>query len=585
VLNYLRKENKKRGFPGLNKVVLIVCVLVFGLAVAAAFADENQLSLSPISPEFQEYMDLVQARKAPKIVTAEGYYLGLIPAPVDMSHTRGLSVIPEVKRVFYPVSYDLRTLGRVTPVKNQGACGSCWAFATYGSLESWILEEAGITRDFSENNLKNCHGFNWTGCAGGNRWLSTAYLARWDGPINEADDPYHAYEDACIPGLSEKKHLETVLFIPDRASSTDNNNIKQAVMDYGVMYTSMYYASSYYNATNYTYYYSGADSNHAVGIVGWDDNFNKNLFNTSPPGNGAWIVRNSWGTTWGENGYFYISYYDSKIGRNNASFINAEEPDDSVIYQYDPLGSTTFAYVGGAGNTKWGANIFTATSNKRLTSVAFYAATVNTSYGVYIYDTFSGGSFSDLLGSKSGTITYPGYYVIDLDSSIRLTSGDDFAVVVKFTTPGYNWPIPIEYPISGYSDAATANPGQSYVSSDGTSWTDITSIWSNTNVCIKAIAGIVLPSPDLTGLVVYPNPFEPAKGHTKVTFEALTEEVTIRIFTLSGELVRKEELPFQYSWDWDGKNMNGEELARGVYIWVVTNAAGEKKAGKVAVLK
>jgi len=583
---FLVKGNRKKVFPSLNKFVVILFALILSLVVVAAFADENQLSLSPISPEFQEYMDLVQAREAPSIVTAEGYYLGLIPAPVDMSHTRGLSVIPEVKRVFYPVSYDLRTLGRVTPVKDQGACGSCWAFATYGSLESWILEEEGITWDFSENNLKNCHGFDWTGCAGGNRWLSTAYLARRDGPINEADDPYRAYEDACIPGLSEKKYLETVLFIPDRASSTDNNNIKQAVMDYGMMYTSMYYASSYYNATNHTYYYNGtASSNHAVAIVGWDDNFNKNLFNTPPPGDGAWIVRNSWGTTWGESGYFYISYYDSKTGRSNASFVNAEEPDDSIIYQYDPLGSTTFAYVGGAGNTKWGANIFTATSNKRLTSVAFYAATVNTSYGVYIYDTFFGGSFSDLLGSKSGTVTYPGYHTIDLDSSVRLTSGDDFAVVVKFTTPGYNWPIPIEYPISGYSDAATANPGESYASSDGTSWTDITSIWSNTNVCIKAIARIVLPSPNLTGLVVYPNPLESAKGHTGVTFQALTEEVIIRIFALSGELVRKAELAFQYSWDWDGKNMNGEDLARGIYIWVVTNTAGEEKSGKIAVLK
>ncbi|GAI20921.1 unnamed protein product, partial [marine sediment metagenome] len=257
---FLVKGKRKKVFPSLNKFMVILFALILSLVVVAAFADENQLSLSPISPEFQEYMDLVQAREAPSIVTAEGYYLGLIPAPVDMSHTRGLSVIPEVKRVFYPVSYDLRTLGRVTPVKDQGACGSCWAFATYGSLESWILEEEGITWDFSENNLKNCHGFDWTGCAGGNRWLSTAYLARRDGPINEADDPYRAYEDACIPGLSEKKYLETVLFIPDRASSTDNNNIKQAVMDYGMMYTSMYYASSYYNATNHTYYYNGTAS-------------------------------------------------------------------------------------------------------------------------------------------------------------------------------------------------------------------------------------------------------------------------------------------------------------------------------------
>ena len=157
--------------------------------------------------------------------------------------------------------------------------------------------------------------------------------------------------------------------------------------------------------------------------------------------------------------------------------------------------------------------------------------------------------------------------------------------MVRFTTPGYNWPIPIEKPISGYSDAATANPGQSYVSSDGISWIDSTSIWSNTNVCIKAIAAIVLPSPDLTGLVVYPNPFEPAKGHTRVTFEALTEGVTIRIFSLSGELVRKQEVPFQYSWNWDGKNMNGEELARGIYLWVVTNADGKMKRDKIAIIR
>jgi len=418
--------------------------------------------------------------------------------------------------------------------------------------------------------------------------MSTAYLARWDGPINETDDPYHAYEEACIPGLEVKKYLETVLMVPDRESSTDNDNIKQVVMGYGAMYTGIYYDSACYNESNHTYYYSGTEwSNHAVAIVGWNDDFERTLFNYPyPPGNGAWIVRNSWGTDWGESGYFYISYYDSNIGTDNALFINAEEseePDDYSIYQYDPLGNVLdFGY---GTNAAWGANIFTAISDKKLTSVAFYAATINTSYEVYVYDTFSEGSFSHLLGSKTGTLAHPGYHTIYLASPISLTNGDDFAVVVKFATPGYTYPIPTEYPLSGYSDSATANPGESYVSRNGSYWMDITTDYSNTNVCIKAIAGPVSPSPDLTGLIVYPNPFRPGVGHTKITFAALTEQATIRIFTLAGELVNKQDMSGQYGWDWDVKNTDGDELARGIYIWVVTNPAGERRTGKIAIIK
>lgn len=89
----------------------------------------------------------------------------------------------------------------------------------------------------------------------------------------------------------------------------------------------------------------------------------------------------------------------------------------------------------------------------------------------------------------------------------------------------------------------------------------------------------------LEDLIVYPNPFDPAQGHTKVTFEALTEEVTIRIFTLSGELVREVELPFQYRWNWDLRNERNEEVARGTYLGVVINVAGEKKIIKIAVIK
>ena len=94
-----------------------------------------------------------------------------------------------------------------------------------------------------------------------------------------------------------------------------------------------------------------------------------------------------------------------------------------------------------------------------------------------------------------------------------------------------------------------------------------------------------LVTANLEGVIVYPNPFRPGVGHTKITFAALTQQVTIRIFTLAGELVKKQDVSGQYSWDWDGKNMDGKKVARGIYIWVVTNPAGEKRTGKIAIIK
>jgi flagellar hook assembly protein FlgD len=74
-------------------------------------------------------------------------------------------------------------------------------------------------------------------------------------------------------------------------------------------------------------------------------------------------------------------------------------------------------------------------------------------------------------------------------------------------------------------------------------------------------------------------------GHTRITFAALTKQATIRIFNMAGQLVKKQDVSGQYSWDWDGKNMDGKKVARGIYIWVVTNPAGEKRTGKIAIIK
>lgn len=93
---------------------------------------------------------------------------------------------------------------------------------------------------------------------------------------------------------------------------------------------------------------------------------------------------------------------------------------------------------------------------------------------------------------------------------------------------------------------------------------------------------IVLPG-NLENLIVYPNPFSRGEGHGEISFRGLTSDARIRIFALTGELVKEEEVSWQYIWIWDVRNASGEELARGVYVWIVTNSVGERRIGKVAV--
>ncbi|MBN1445453.1 MAG: hypothetical protein JW957_05045, partial [Candidatus Omnitrophica bacterium] len=298
---------------------LLAALLFAGIAVKG-YSQQSAFKPAPANPSFVEYMQRVETQgltAAPQ--TAGGYGLGYIPSPIDFSYLRGKRIFPQEKDfsiLAFPTTYDLRTLGRLTPVRNQGIHGTCWAFATYGSLESWLLTDEVAEWNFSENNLANLHGWDLDGFLdGGLVQMAIAYLTRWSGPVNEADDTYDAAGNSRIGASTGsetvQKHVQQVLVLPPRDNPLDNDNIKDAVTNYGGVYTSMYmeYPSVYYDETNDAYYYDGAvDSNHAVVIVGWDDDFDKTKFDTEPAGNGAFIVRNSWGSAWGEGGYFYISY-------------------------------------------------------------------------------------------------------------------------------------------------------------------------------------------------------------------------------------------------------------------------------------
>jgi hypothetical protein len=172
---------------------------------------------------------------------------------------------------------------------------------------------------------------------------------------------------------------------------------------------------------------------------------------------------------------------------NPCVFLSGQVPY-STIYQHDPLGwCQSWGY---ASPTAWFSSVFTAKENGQITAVSFYTAAIDSAYEISI----STGVKTDpstgtaVFGPQTGTLDAPGYRMVALSSPVAVTAGQTFAVIVKLTTPGTNYPVPIQTPIPDYSTLATANPGESYCSKDGSAWTDMTTIKPNTSVCLKALA-------------------------------------------------------------------------------------------------
>jgi len=404
-------------------------------------------------------------------------------------NTNSADIIQTSEAQKLPESYDYRLLERDPIVKDQGKYGTCWAFASLTALESALLPEEEY--DFSEDHMSRRNSFAAEVNDGGEYTMAMAYLASWQGPVLEKDDPYG---DGVSPeGLTAVRHVQEVQVI----SPKDFEMVKEMVFKYGGVQTSLYTSlinsqsqSEFYNPETYGYCYIGTEKpNHDVVIIGWDDNYPKENFTVNLEADGAFICRNSWGSEFGENGTFYVSYYDSNIGTHNVVFSGVEDVDNyDRIYQSDYCG-----WVGqlGYGNEKgYFANVYTAQENEVLSAVSFYATGKNTEYEVFIVHDFNGTeSFMKRETLQEGKFQNAGYYTVKLKDEISLKEGERFAVIIKIKTPGSKRPIAIEYAADEGTKEVDISDGEGYISLYGKSWEN-TELTQSCNICLKAFTKI-----------------------------------------------------------------------------------------------
>lgn len=201
-----------------------------------------------------------------------------------------------------PPHFDLReALGGLNQVKDQKMCGNDYAFSMVAAMETAILMKEGIRVTLSEQEVTSCDT-TMSGCRGG--WLNLDYAVK-HGISLESEFPYQATEVVCKPGLTPFRKATSWGFLPNEAgkSKPSRDAIKAAIMNYGAVVSAMYsgsavqkYESGVFNTCE------NQPINHTITIVGWDDS------------EGYWILRNTWGKKWGEEGYLRMAYDCNHIG-------------------------------------------------------------------------------------------------------------------------------------------------------------------------------------------------------------------------------------------------------------------------------
>jgi hypothetical protein len=357
--------------------------------------------------------------------------------------------------------------------------------------------------NFSEQSVALCVDRSWTylydetdepcNAGGWSELASEVFIKK--GSVLESCNPYDGSalncDGSCVcDDCPPVKRVDGYRLATNNGSEIDV--IKQAVYDHGPVTMAFWVKWGAFHTvepwgTIYDYYpcppHIGAGW-HMVSIIGWNDSVPH--LDPDRAGTGAWIVKNSWGTGWGENGgFFYLAYDSSCVTEIAYLEYKDHDPDEELLY-WDEAGSV--GALGYGDSSAWMASVFTADQSGNLTHVDFWTTSNNAQYEIYVWDSF----FGSEIANQTGSCLEYGYYSIPLSTPIPIDAGQQFTVGVNMTTPEYGYPIPVEFEDSGFVNP----PIQSNVSfiryNASYSWTDLADDY---NACLRA--RMVIEPPDI----------------------------------------------------------------------------------------
>lgn len=417
----------------------------------------------------------------------------------------GISTAQETSAL--PKEYSSVDQGYTPEVRSQGTLGNCWAHASTACVEISMVKNDVIDvekADISESHLiyyihrpvedplgGTVGDYNYAiqntiyemFNNGGTIGKSSGTLLSWMGPVLEKDFYDYDYLLENYNGTAQVEGLNDVDYAYGNKAAIvvetievpvgQREEMKKAVMEYGALGIHYYSSSSYFNANYAAQYCPQSESaDHAVAIVGWNDDFPKENFLTKPAGDGAWLVRNSWGTFHGDEGYFWLSYYDASMSGGRAyKAVSADKYDNN--YQYDRAASD-LGYVNGVENGNIEAvNIFEIQNDQEvLKAVQFGMQWSRQNFSVQIYKNPKNAedpSTGELLLDQpiQGIRKHTGKYTVDLGQPVEVKAGDKIAVSVTYSSNN-----PLVCPAAQTETYGAIQSGQSMYSVNGGEWKD-----------------------------------------------------------------------------------------------------------------